>query len=69
MKYCIFCGEQPQSKTKEHIIPKWLIEMTGDPNRLTFFGRYRDNQKNLPGKISPFLHVIIVMGNFQNWKL
>jgi hypothetical protein len=31
---CVFCGERPQSKTKEHVIPKWLIEMTGgDGNR------------------------------------
>jgi len=30
---CVFCGERPQSKTKEHIIPRWLIEKTGDPKR------------------------------------
>ncbi|HOP10891.1 MAG TPA: hypothetical protein PK629_05310 [Oscillospiraceae bacterium] len=32
-KYCAFCGESPIDKTKEHIIPKWLIEYTGDLNR------------------------------------
>lgn len=32
-KYCIFCGKKPESKTKEHIIPKWLIKLTGDLNR------------------------------------
>ena len=32
-KTCIFCGERPQSKNKEHVIPQWLIRMTGDPNR------------------------------------
>jgi len=32
-KFCVFCGEKPISKNKEHIIPKWLIRMTGDPNR------------------------------------
>lgn len=37
-KFCVFCGKKPQSKTKEHIIPKWLIELTGDPNRKAFFG-------------------------------
>lgn len=33
MKTCIFCGERPESKNKEHVIPQWLIKMTGDPNR------------------------------------
>lgn len=32
-KYCIFCGEKPVSKNMEHVIPQWLIEYTGDPNR------------------------------------
>jgi len=30
---CVFCGEPPDNKTKEHVIPKWLIELTGDPKR------------------------------------
>lgn len=37
-KFCIFCGERPESKTKEHIIPRWLIELTGDPKRVAGFG-------------------------------
>ena len=37
-KFCIFCGEKPESKNKEHVIPKWLIELTGDPKRKAFFG-------------------------------
>ncbi|MDH1240753.1 hypothetical protein N5B99_08765 [Acinetobacter johnsonii] len=37
-KFCVFCGEKPQEKTKEHIIPKWLIEYTGDPKRLIQLG-------------------------------
>ncbi|MBW1932745.1 MAG: hypothetical protein JRI56_06970 [Deltaproteobacteria bacterium] len=37
-QFCIFCGERPKAKTKEHIIPQWLIELTGDPNRKAFFG-------------------------------
>ena len=24
-KYCMFCGNKPQDKNKEHIIPRWLI--------------------------------------------
>lgn len=37
-KFCVFCGKKPQEKTKEHIIPKWLIEYTGDPKRLIQLG-------------------------------
>lgn len=32
-KRCIFCGKPPSNKNKEHVIPKWLIELTGDPKR------------------------------------
>lgn len=37
-KFCVFCGERPEGKTKEHILPRWLIALTGDPNRLANFG-------------------------------
>ena len=37
-KFCVFCGCRPQGKTKEHIIPRWLIELTGDPSREAYFG-------------------------------
>ncbi|MBW2640258.1 MAG: hypothetical protein JRE10_08890 [Deltaproteobacteria bacterium] len=37
-KFCIFCGEDPDEKTKEHVIPQWLIKLTGDPKREGFFG-------------------------------
>ena len=37
-KKCIFCGELMSEKTKEHVIPKWLIEMTGNKNRIASFG-------------------------------
>jgi len=33
-KFCIFCGDKPQSKNLEHIIPQWLLKMTGDPTPL-----------------------------------
>lgn len=38
MKYCIFCGNKPINKSKEHVIPKWLIELTGDPKRIINLG-------------------------------
>ena len=38
-KFCVFCGKKPKSKNLEHIIPKWLIKLTGDPNREIYLGR------------------------------
>lgn len=35
---CVFCGERPEEKTKEHVIPQWLIQRTGDPKRRVFLG-------------------------------
>lgn len=32
-KFCVFCGEKPVSKNREHVVPEWLIRLTGDPNR------------------------------------
>lgn len=37
-KFCVFCGRPPQDKNKEHVIPQWLIKMTGNPNRTAAFG-------------------------------
>jgi len=34
---CIFCGKQPNSKNKEHVLPQWLLRMTGDPIRVVRF--------------------------------
>jgi len=45
-KFCIFCGNKPKTKNKEHIIPKWLIELTGDPNRGVEIGPILDINKN-----------------------
>jgi len=33
MKKCVFCGLKPDEKTREHIIPQWLIKLTGKANR------------------------------------
>lgn len=37
-KYCVFCGKKPLRKTKEHVIPYWLIELTGKPSRKVNLG-------------------------------
>lgn len=38
MKKCIFCGKPISEKSIEHVIPKWLIELTGDKGRIASFG-------------------------------
>lgn len=37
-KFCVFCGNAPDSKNKEHVIPKWLLRITGDSSRPVFLG-------------------------------
>jgi len=33
-KFCVFCGNKPENKTSEHILPMWLLTLTGDPSRI-----------------------------------
>lgn len=33
IKVCVFCNKYPISKNKEHVIPDWLIKITGVRNR------------------------------------
>lgn len=44
-KFCIFCGQKPEKKTKEHVIPRWLIESTGDPSRVIHLGPLMTSRK------------------------
>lgn len=37
-KICVFCSRQPVDKNKEHVLGRWLISKTGDPNRVVTFG-------------------------------
>ena len=37
-KICVFCGKRPENKNREHVIPQWLIKMTGDANRCGNWG-------------------------------
>lgn len=39
-KICIFCGKIIKKKTKEHIIPKWLIDLTNQKDKKLPFGPY-----------------------------
>jgi hypothetical protein len=38
--FCIFCGERPTSKSKEHVLPQWLLKLTGDPKRQLIVGPF-----------------------------
>lgn len=44
-KLCIFCGKPPIAKNKEHLFPRWLIKLTGDPKRLISFKTLPQYQK------------------------
>lgn len=43
-KFCVFCGKPPTKDTREHIIPRWLIQLTGDPHREGIFGPFRNQR-------------------------
>ena len=76
-KICVFCGLQPHSKNKEHIIPQWLIKMTGEPNRQANFGHDSRHYKKLENQkfensvlvIFSFRHVKNVISNFRHLRL
>ncbi len=33
-RHCVFCGEPAADKNREHILPQWLLKLTGDPGRV-----------------------------------
>ena len=43
--FCVFCGDAPVEKTTEHVVPRWLIQLTGNPNRTANFGPMWDKSK------------------------
>lgn len=50
--HCIFCGNPPESRTKEHIYPQWLLKMTGFHSKDTSVGTNWVTGKEIifPGK-------------------
>jgi hypothetical protein len=54
-KFCIFCGGKPEDKNLEHVIPLWLIEHTGDPNRKVSIGTNWRKLKNLECSLDQFV--------------
>jgi hypothetical protein len=37
-RLCVFCGKRPEKKSREHVLPQWLIELTGNPKRRVNIG-------------------------------
>ena len=37
-RQCVFCGQAPDGETLEHVIPDWLIKLTGPVGRKARFG-------------------------------
>jgi hypothetical protein len=44
-RFCIFCGNKPEDKNREHPIPQWLIDYTGKPSRTVKHGFYWSSGK------------------------
>ena len=34
----MFCGNSPEASSREHVLPQWLIRLTGDPKRRVVLG-------------------------------
>lgn len=47
IKFCVFCGKPPESKNREHVLPQWLLRMTGDPNRVVSMGYHYKSGKEI----------------------
>lgn len=46
-RLCVFCGKAPDAKTREHVVPYWLLEATGDPKRVVPFGQNYAKSKEI----------------------
>ncbi|MBR5904738.1 MAG: hypothetical protein IKZ49_04385 [Alphaproteobacteria bacterium] len=45
-KFCIFCGKKPKDKNLEHVIPQWLIRMTGREHS-DVYSLYHEHDKHI----------------------
>src|SRR5688500_15453010 len=46
-RFCVFCGRPPEEKNREHVLPYWLLEMTGDPTRVVNLGTHFKSNKTI----------------------
>lgn len=44
---CVFCGNKPNDKNKEHIFPKWLLKMTGFDKKQMSVGSNWETKKEI----------------------
>lgn len=49
-KFCVFCGKPPSGKNKEHVLPKWLMKLTGDPKRHIYAGFKKNLDKGFENR-------------------
>lgn len=65
---CIFCGNSPESRTKEHIYPQWLLKMTGFHSKDTSVGTNWVTGKEIifPGKNYTFPACDTCNNNFSS---
>ncbi len=54
-QFCVFCGNRPQKKTQEHILPRWLIALTGKPSRVVDIALDYRNGKTIRFSWSSFV--------------
>ena len=55
-RLCVFCGKTPNTKTREHVVPHWLLETTGDPKRVIPLGQnYAKNKEIIKYAWSSFV--------------
>ncbi len=52
-KFCVFCGRHPSHKTREHVLPMWILRLTGDPTRPVFLGLDQSSPQLKP-RVFPF---------------
>jgi hypothetical protein len=45
-RVCVFCGKLHADKNREHVLPRWLIELTGDLKRTVWLGYDHANHRD-----------------------
>jgi len=54
-RFCVFCGKAPVEKNREHVLPLWLLELTGNPKRVVNFGTNYKNGETIRFDWSSFV--------------
>ncbi|MBW7997031.1 MAG: hypothetical protein FVQ81_10785 [Candidatus Glassbacteria bacterium] len=43
----MFCGNKPKNKSNEHVLPRWLLKLTGEPSRQAKHGIVKSSQPKI----------------------